>query len=383
MNWNETLRSWPAVAIALVTAAGLGFLAARWTEPTSQPAGAASSEALPMSVAVTPQGLAAVGIATEQVTSGNLAGEVIAPATIDPEIHGEAMLTAHVAGTVSSITGRVGDKVKAGDTLAVVISRDAAAIAAAQATADSRLVQARAALVREQALFAKQITPREELERTQADFDAAAADARRARATAAVSHVRPDGTGVAIVSPISGTIVSRTATLGLFIQPETELFRIADPADIDIDVAVPAQDAQRIAAGDAAKVRTRAGVLVNAKVRSVTPTLNDATRSATAVLDPLPGQAPLMPGDVMTAEIIPSGAAMAGIVVPADAVQTLEGRDVVFVRTPTGFTARLVTVGAHGAGRAAIVAGLRPGETIATTNAFFLKAEMRKPTGEE
>jgi cobalt-zinc-cadmium efflux system membrane fusion protein len=364
-------------------AGGLGFLAAHWTAPASQPVAAPSSETLPMSVAVTPEGLAAVGIATEKVTSGNLAGEVIAPATIDPEIHGEAMLTAHVAGTVSSITGRVGDKVKAGDTLAVVASRDAAAIAAAQATAEARVVQARAALTREQALFAKQVTPREELERAQADFEAAAADARRAHAAAAISHIRSDGTGVAIVSPISGTIVSRTATLGLFVQPETELFRVADPEDIDIDVAVPAQDAQRIAAGDLAKVRTRAGILVNAKVRSVTPTLNDATRSATAVLDPLPRQAPLMPGDVLTAEIIPSGAAKAGIVVPAEAVQTLEGRDVVFVRTATGFTARPVTVAARSAGHAAIVAGLRPGETIATANAFFLKAEMRKPTGEE
>jgi cobalt-zinc-cadmium efflux system membrane fusion protein len=90
-----------------------------------------------------------------------------------------------------------------------------------------------------------------------------------------------------------------------------------------------------------------------------------------------------MPGDVLTAEILPSADAKTGIVVPAEAVQTLEGREVVFVRTATGFTARRVTVGARSGGRAAIIAGLRTGEVIATTNAFFLKAEMRKPTGEE
>jgi cobalt-zinc-cadmium efflux system membrane fusion protein len=336
-----------------------------------------------MSVTVSPEGLTAVGIATEKVTSGGLASEVIAPATVDPEIQGEALLTAHVAGTVSHITGRVGDKVKAGDTLAVVMSRDAAAIAAAQTTAESRLAQARAALAREQTLFAKQVTPREELERTQADFDAAEADARRSRAAAAVSHVSSDGTGVAIISPITGTVVSRSATLGLFVQAETELFRVANPNDIDIDVAVPEQDAGRIAAGDTAKARTRAGLLVIAKVRSITPTLNEETRTATAVLDPLPGEPALMPGDVLTAEIMPSRAAQTGILVPAEALQSLEGRDVVFVRTPTGFMARPVTVGARSGGRAAIISGLRPGETIATANAFFLKAELRKPTGEE
>src|SRR5579859_2626007 len=177
---NEKLRSWPVIAIALLVACGLGFLVARWTESAPRSTAEPSNEALPMAVAVSPEGLAAVGIATEKVTRGDLASEVVAPATIDPEIQGEALLTAHVAGTVSQITGRVGDKVKAGDTLAVVMSRDAAAIAAAEATAQSRLIQARAALAREKTLFAKQVTPREELERAQADFDAAEADARRA-----------------------------------------------------------------------------------------------------------------------------------------------------------------------------------------------------------
>jgi cobalt-zinc-cadmium efflux system membrane fusion protein len=342
----------------------------------------AANAAQPNTVTINPTALAAIGIATERVSRGNLGSAVIGPGTVDPEIGGEAVLMAHVAGTVSSITGRVGDKINAGDTLAVVASRDAAGIAASRDTAEAKLVQARAALVREKELFAKQVTPREELERAQAEFDAAEAGARQARTAATVSHVRADGTGVAIVSPITGSIVSRTATLGRFVQAETELFRVADPQDIDIDVAVPASDAQRINAGDSAKVRTRLGVLVNATVRSVTPTLDDATRSATVVLDPLPGQPSLMPGDVVNAEITPKKAAETGFVVPAEAIQTLDGRDVVFVRTANGFKVRPVIVGARSAGRASIVSGLNIGETIATANAFFVKAEMRKSTGD-
>ena len=324
-----------------------------------------------------------MSIAIETVDAGNLSTEVIGPGTVDPEIRGEAILMAHLAGTVANITGRVGDVVKAGDTLAVVASRDASAIAAAQASADAKLTLARTTLAREKTLFDKQVVPREELDNAQAAFAAAAAEARQADAAAAVSHVRRDGTGVAVVSPLAGAIVSRTAALGQFVQPETELFRVADPSDIDVDVAVPALDAERVHAGDAAKVRTRAGVLVNAKVRSVTPTLNEETRSATVILDPLPNQKALMPGDLVSSEIIPRTATANGVVVPAEAVQMLDGRDVVFLKIPTGFKAVPVTVGARAAGRAAIVSGLRPGETIATSNAFFLKAEMRKPTGED
>jgi cobalt-zinc-cadmium efflux system membrane fusion protein len=71
------------------------------------------------------------------------------------------------------------------------------------------------------------------------------------------------------------------------------------------------------------------------------------------------------------------------IVIAEEALQTLEGRDVVFVRTKEGFRARTVTVGQRSAGRVEIRSGLKAGETIATTNAFLLKAELGKGAGEE
>lgn len=381
---RDTVLSWPGLLAAVALACALGFGVARFTAPVAETSSnGEQSQHESDFVAVTPEGLLATGIATEKVTEGDLGNEVIAAATVDPEIRGEALLMARVAGSVASIKGRVGDKVNAGDTLAVVASRDGASIAAALTTAEARLSAARAALAREKSLFDKQVTPREELERIQADFSAAEAQAAQARTAATVNHVFPDGSGVAIVTPLAGTIVSRTVTLGQFVQPETELFRVANPRDVDIDVAVSAQDASRIAAGDPAKVRTRSGTLVNATVRAVTPTLNDETRSATAILDPLPGQPQLMTGDVLTAEIIPKKGVSRGIVVPAHAIQNLDGRAVVFVRVAKGFRARPVIVGSRAAGHASIVSGLRPGETIATDNAFFLKAEMRKPTGED
>ena len=64
-------------------------------------------------------------------------------------------------------------------------------------------------------------------------------------------------------------------------------------------------------------------------------------------------------------------------------MQTLNGRDVVFVRTPQGFRARPVTTGLHSSGRIEVGSGLRAGETIATRNAFLLKAELGKGAGEE
>ena len=95
----------------------------------------------------------------------------------------------------------------------------------------------------------------------------------------------------------------------------------------------------------------------------------------------------MMPCDVVQVTVLVfglvRGVSTVGQELTGHLLADLDGRDVVFVRTAKGFKARPVTVGARSAGHAAIVAGLKPGETIATTNAFFLKAEMRKPTGED
>jgi cobalt-zinc-cadmium efflux system membrane fusion protein len=56
---------------------------------------------------------------------------------------------------------------------------------------------------------------------------------------------------------------------------------------------------------------------------------------------------------------------------------------VVFVRTADGFTARQVLVGVRSGGVAQILTGVRVGESIATKNAFLLKAELRKKVGDE
>ena len=90
-----------------------------------------------------------------------------------------------------------------------------------------------------------------------------------------------------------------------------------------------------------------------------------------------------MPGQAVQARIFASGGAVRnGVMVPQEAVQTIAGRTVVFVRTANGFKAQAVQAGRRSGGMVAIVAGLAPGIPIATTNAFLLKAELGKESAE-
>jgi cobalt-zinc-cadmium efflux system membrane fusion protein len=74
---------------------------------------------------------------------------VIATATVQATPDGDAILTARVPGTVTRILVRMGDTVRAGQTLALIESRDASQITADRATAMARVGLARRQLARE------------------------------------------------------------------------------------------------------------------------------------------------------------------------------------------------------------------------------------------
>ncbi|WP_240309396.1 efflux RND transporter periplasmic adaptor subunit [Sphingomonas sediminicola] len=377
-------------ATALV--AGLsGFLLAKFTtqnssDEVSQGAPAAQTKAeppTPDAIKLSAQLAKAMGVVTETVSAGGLASEIVSQATVTPSARGEAVITARAAGAVTRMLKRLGDAVRRGETLAVVESREAAQISADRSAAAAKATLAQRNLSRERYLYGQKVSPRVDLEQAQAEAASAAAEARRASVAAGAANVSSDGRSVIIASPISGRVTGVTARLGSFVQPETELFRVADPAEIQIEAAVSPLDASRLRAGDRAVIELPDGTTTNGRVRAVTPTISGETRTATAVLEAISGR--LQPGLAVRVRLLPSqaGGAANGIVVPEEAVQSLNGRDVVFVRTPTGFKAVSVSTGQRSAGRVTILSGLTPGQSIATKNAFLLKAELAKGAGEE
>ena len=380
MSSAASNRSWLATVAVIALAAGAGFGVARLTTRPAAPAAPVAEAAAAPGVLTLPAAyLTSAGIAIQTVTAGNLSGEILAPASVMAGVNGEATVTAHAAGTVTRLGRRLGDAVRAGEVLATVESRDAAAIFSERSIADARLVQAQKAAAREQQLFDQRITPRQDLEAAQAALVAAQAESSRARNAAAAAHLAGDGRSISVVSPLSGRITVQSATLGGYVQPETELFRVSDPRYVQVQASITGADAARIAPGDRAVIITASGQSLAATVRSVSPTLDAESRAATVVLAPADGKARLMAGEAVQARILTrSGDDAAGVVVPEEAVQRVDGRDVVFVRTVAGFRTQPVAVGARGGGRAAILSGLQAGTAIATRNAFLLKAEMGK-----
>jgi cobalt-zinc-cadmium efflux system membrane fusion protein len=383
--------NWPVAACLAAVAAALGFGAAHWTAarnapiaaPVAQPPKPAPAQAGTgiAEITIPAEYLKVANIAVEPVASGGLDAEILTTGTVSALPNSEAVVVARASGNVTRVLRRLGDTVRAGDVLAQVESQEAATMAADMKVAAARAELARKNHAREASLFQQGVTPRQELEAAQSALAVAESEAQRANAVARAAQVSADGRSVAVRSPIAGKITGDSVTLGGFVQPQTELFRVAGSGPVEVEAPVPAADIGRIAAGDQASILAD-GAPIAAKVRSVTPTVSGSTRAATVVLEPLAAANRLVVGEGVQVRlhVKENGA---GMVVPEDAVQNIDGRDVLFVRTQAGFRAQPVLVGKRSRGLAQIVSGVQPGAQVATRNAFLVKADMIKSEEEE
>jgi len=87
------------------------------------------------------------------------------------------------------------------------------------------------------------------------------------------------------------------------------------------------------------------------------------------------------PGLYVTAAVLLDESSVP-LAIRSEALQTLEGRSVVFVQTDDGFAPRAVELGRSDGEHAEVVSGLEPGVRYVAKNSFILKAELGKGEAE-
>jgi cobalt-zinc-cadmium efflux system membrane fusion protein len=88
----------------------------------------------------------------------------------------------------------------------------------------------------------------------------------------------------------------------------------------------------------------------------------------------------LRPEMLANAEI-PVGGGKPALLVPSDAVQQVNGQDVVFVQSARDrFVARPVSVGETSGGKTPILEGIKAGDQIVVRGSFILKSQLLKST---
>jgi len=185
---------------------------------------------------------------------------------------------------------------------------------------------------------------------------------------------------IPIVAPASGYVLQKNATPGTTVAPAIDIFVLGDPKHLWMLASVGQELLGQLKVGQSAWV-TLPGVTGQrfaGRISNLGQEFDPTTRRLQVRIDIEHTGGILRPEMLATAEIA-VGETRQVILIAPEAVQQVNGQDVVFVRKAADrFTPRPVRVGSSVNGKVALAEGVRPGEEVVTQGSFLLKSQLLK-----
>lgn len=362
-------------------------------------------------VTLTPQAIEQWGIRIERISKQPLQPVLHAPARVSFNQERIAHVGSIVSGRVSEIMVRIGDHAAQGDPLLIVASPELGRSQSEYLQQRTEVDTARVVLEAAETFHrsAKSLYDQtqgialSEVQKREAQYKAAQGALRAAQGAAvaaenmlhllgmdqqAVEQLAQSGEVnpyFVVRAPIAGEVIAREATLGESVGPDRDaLLIIADRSTLWVLADAPESAVGRIGLGAKATVRSPLldDLVVQGKVSYLSPQLNTATRTMSVRIE-VDGEASgLLPGMFVEVELRSAKqTSKAVLVVPEQAVQTVEGQLAVFVPVegePNTFAKRVVRVGKSVGGLTPVLDGLIEGEHYVVSGSFILKADLGK-----
>lgn len=362
-------RKWlAATALALVAGAAWLLYAPRSIEPQADGAAAKGD---PGRIPASELKRLGISLATAKQASDLPLGTVPATLTLPPDAR--VAVTSPFAGTAVRVMVVPGQAVARGQVLALVHAPEAVRFGAELARAEADLRYARAQAARLDTLAREGIVAGARADEARAALARSEASSRENRRLLALGGVGGDGS-VALRSPIAGRVASVTIDTGAAVGAGGPApFIVENVSDLALDLQLPERLAVSVRPGMRVEIRTAADAPpVAGRIVSVAPSLDPQTRSTMARAT-LADAGWLASGKSVNAVIFDAGGRV-GVGVPSSALAHANSKDRVFVYSGGRFVARDVTVVAEAGGQTFIAAGLKPGETVASSGVAELKS---------
>jgi membrane fusion protein, heavy metal efflux system len=182
----------------------------------------------------------------------------------------------------------------------------------------------------------------------------------------------------AIRAPFAGVIIRVAAAPGDVVEASAELFSVADLSTVYVQAQVYEKDLSQVQVGQTASIAIDSypGEHFTGPVASISDLIDPQTRTA-AVRCQVANPRARLKLDMLATIQFPTSMKRAAISVPSDAIQDIEGKPRVFVRTsPSNFSVRQVETGSAADGRIEIIRGLKEGEPVVSKGAFAVKSVL-------
>lgn len=386
----------PSAATKSDTAMSMeGMDMSKTTAPTADADVASTTE-----VVLTPIQIKNGKVRWDSTTMDQAQSTVIVPGLLVPNEDRTARLGSPASGRVLRVLVSPGDRVGRGQVLVTLASpaagaaqADLAKAIAAQTAARAQASYATSARERATRLLELKAIPRQDYERavaddaqSQATLTQANAEVSRAQSTAAQLGGEGSANGeISVRASIDGVVLARSAVPGAVVDMGSQLVVVTDPSTLWLSINAPESQTGAFKRGGDVHfvVPAFSGEQFLAKVQAVGAGLDPSTRtlSVRALVSNAATKNRLR-AEMLANVMVSGGPVVPAVLLPADAVQTLNGRTVVFIALPDGkggarFVAREVETGARTNGRIAVTKGLVAGERVVVAGAFRVKSQLQ------
>jgi membrane fusion protein, heavy metal efflux system len=398
------------IAVAAGFAAGRSLPSASIAVAVSAPSVAAADPQLPATIILSEPKLANMQLRIGEAKAGPLVRAVSATGSVGYDQLHLARIRPMARGRIEALDVNAGDRVVAGQRLAVLDNFDLSAAHSKVVSGEAALNQAKAqfatagaAYDRATSLIRSGAVTQSELETRRATAASMEADVRTKEAElrqyqeeeTRLSPVRPAAAGTgsssdqphldsrgAIVAPFAGVVDSVSIAQGEIIDPATPIFTVSDLSTVWVQADVAERDLGAVKVGDAVEVRVSAfpGRLFAGRVTYIPDQIESATGMAKVRCE-VPNLDGALRVNMFATVTILSPQEGDTVLVPSGSLQEVNKQSVVFVPTGDGqFAWRPVHTGLVANGKTQITSGLAAGTPVVDEGSYWLKAALMQST---
>lgn len=318
--------------------------------------------AAPPSTLITTTQVSARSIEVTEDTLGTL------ESLIDPKIGAE------VPGRVIKVLTHAGQRVRKGETMALLDPSD---LALAVRSDTAELQRLKSLLEQQERLVQRQkdLVSKGFVSQNAVDDAVAQRDALRAQLAAAQARSesgRSNEEKARVVAPIDGEVETQIVAPGDYVKVGDPLFKMVSNSRLRAILPYPETSAARIRRGQPVRIASpqSPGLVVTGKVEDIRPVVSAGSR-AVDVLVRFDNESGLLAGGTINGSVLIDKRDNA-VLVPEQSVVLRPAGTVVYAITGGKAAQRAVTTGARKAGMVEITKGLAGGETVALDGAGFL-----------
>lgn len=355
-------------------------------------------------VEMTPEAQQRAGVVVTPTALAPMAQRLQATGSVQPIDSSIAHIRPLTRGRLQEVLVKVGDRVPSGQVLAQLDNIEAGEIAAQYNSARAEWQRLKIQLAAQQHQVERNrrlaeigAVSQKEYEFSLAEQQGLEEGVRAQESTVAGLSARLRRFGIsdtgesappttAIRAPFAGVIIRMAAAPGDVVESGAELFALADLSTVYVQAQVYEKDLGQIRIGQPASIAVDSypRERFSGRVVSISDSIDPQTRTA-AVRCLVANASARLKLDMLAAIEFPTSTKRATLSVPADAVQAIEGKSVVFVRSSAErFSIREVETGPTSEGRTEIVKGLGEGDPVVSKGAFAVKSVLLgKELGEE